>query len=259
MLEHEPLRALQLGPGLDAELLDERLARAGVLRERLGLAPVAVQREHQLRAQTLAQRLGRDEGLQLRHELGVPSECEVGVDPLLERAQAQLLEARRVELRRAAPERERVTQSRRRDCRLGAACGRDQVVEAGEIDLLARDGGRVAGRAALDQVGAERAAQLRDIDLQRVLRRLGRLVAPQLVDQPLGGDGLARAEQQRGEERARLRAGDREQAVAVGDLERAEQAELHPPFVPPSALLQKTFSASRDSHGVKLVIRRRKS
>ena len=61
-----------------------------------------------------------DEGLQLADQLAVPSEREVGVDPLLERGQAELLEAsdlrlgerlvREVGEGRPAPERERVTE-----------------------------------------------------------------------------------------------------------------------------------------------------
>ena len=108
----------QLGAGLDADLLDERRARVAVGLERLGLAPGAVQREHPLRVQPLAQRVLGDERLELADHLGVPAGREVGVDRHLGRAQPQLLEPADlgggerlvgdVGQRLAAPQRERL-------------------------------------------------------------------------------------------------------------------------------------------------------
>ena len=57
-------------------------------RERLGLPAAAVKREHQLRAEALAQRMLGDERLELADHLGVTTEREVGLDALLERCQA---------------------------------------------------------------------------------------------------------------------------------------------------------------------------
>ena len=114
------LELAELGAGVDAELLDERLARGAVGGERVGLAARAVEREHELRARALAQRLGGDQRLELGDELGVAPEREIRLDPLLERDGAQLLEPRDLGLgerlveevgeRRAAPERERLAQ-----------------------------------------------------------------------------------------------------------------------------------------------------
>ena len=56
--------------------------------ERVSLAPGAVEREHELTAKALAQRLGADQGLELSDELRVAPEREVGLDPLLESAPA---------------------------------------------------------------------------------------------------------------------------------------------------------------------------
>ena len=110
--------------GLDPELGDERAARVRVGGERLGLPAAAVEREHQLSAEALAQRLARDLPLQLADHVGVPAEREVGVDPALERHEPLLLEPRALRLRpgmvgelaerRAAPQRQRVAQRRRR-------------------------------------------------------------------------------------------------------------------------------------------------
>ena len=53
------MQAPQLRAGLDADLAHERVAREAVGLERVGLAPRAVEREHALRVQLLAQRLTR--------------------------------------------------------------------------------------------------------------------------------------------------------------------------------------------------------
>ena len=151
------VRALQLGPGLDAELVDESLPRPRVLGQRLGLAAVAVEREQQLRAEALAQRFVRDEYLQLRDELGVPAERKIGVDARLERHEPQLGEPRAVDLGLAAPQRKRVAQAVGGGVRLRGARGLDEVFEPREIDLLARGSERVARRPPHDRVRAERA------------------------------------------------------------------------------------------------------
>ena len=85
LAEDRGLELAELGAGIDAELLDERLARGAVGGERVGLAARAVEREHELRARPFAQRLGGDERLELGDELGVAPERKVGLDPLLER------------------------------------------------------------------------------------------------------------------------------------------------------------------------------
>jgi hypothetical protein len=56
------------------------------------LAVAAVQGEHQLRAQALAQRVAPDQGFQLADELSLAAEREIGFDQLLERHEAELLE-----------------------------------------------------------------------------------------------------------------------------------------------------------------------
>ena len=53
MLEDRVLQLLENSTGLDPELVHERLPRLLVHGERLGLAPRAVEGEHQLTAQML--------------------------------------------------------------------------------------------------------------------------------------------------------------------------------------------------------------
>ncbi len=86
------LERLELGAGVDAELLDQRLARRAVGGERVRLAPGAVEREHELGAGALAEWLRLDERLELGDELGVAAEREIRVDALLQHDRAELLE-----------------------------------------------------------------------------------------------------------------------------------------------------------------------
>ena len=152
-LQDRSLEPLQGRARLDPEPLDERGARGGVDPERLGLPPRAVQREHELPARALPQRVLLHEPLELADHLRVTPECEVGVDPVLERGEPQLLEAGdhrlgerlegEVAERRAAPQRERAPQARRPGLgvavREGAAALRRQELEAVQIDLLGVD------------------------------------------------------------------------------------------------------------------------
>jgi hypothetical protein len=56
----------------------------------------AIEGEHELLAWSLAERFALDQCLELGHELGVPTELEVGLDPLLEATEPKLVEPRRL-------------------------------------------------------------------------------------------------------------------------------------------------------------------
>ena len=111
-------RALQLLQGrarLDPELVDEQPARLLVHLQRLRLTAGAVESEHQLPAQALAQGMRGDERPHLSNELCTASGREVGLDSLLEAGQSELVEPRDLDVservvrelreRRTAPER----------------------------------------------------------------------------------------------------------------------------------------------------------
>ena len=70
------LQLPQLRRRLDPELAAEQPPGVAVDAEGVGLASGAIQRQHQLRAQPLSQRVGRDERLELADELGVAPERE---------------------------------------------------------------------------------------------------------------------------------------------------------------------------------------
>ena len=111
--------------------MDEEPPRVAIEIERLGLATRAVQRQHELGPERLAERMLTDERLQLADELRRAAEGEVGVDAALERDEPKLLEpwdlglrerlARQVGKSRSAPETERLAEDPPRGLG-GASC-----------------------------------------------------------------------------------------------------------------------------------------
>ena len=129
--------------------------------ERLRLPARAVEREHQLAAQPLAVRVLRDQRLELADQLGVAAEREVGLDPLLERRQPQILQPpgldsgkrllAELRQRRPPPERERLAQTA--DARAGSPAAsasrpRKQSLEPPQVELVGLDLEHVARRLA---------------------------------------------------------------------------------------------------------------
>ena len=219
MGEDRGLELLQLAPRVEAEVLDQRRPHAPEGVERFGLPAGAVERQHQLRVHTLAVGMFGGQRLELADHRAVLAERELDVEPLLERGEPQSgepvglgrggAEQRRVGERRAAEQRERLAQvggrPRQVTVAAGAAGALDERLEALEVELarLERDG---VARGERDDrlLGAERAPQLGDVDLQRLVGGGGRLLAPQHVGQALGRDCL----------------------VAVGEQERRQQRPL---------------------------------
>ena len=119
LAENGPLELLERRPGLEAELVGEMRAGLPVGLERLGLAAAPVEGDHVEPPRPFAQRVRAGEVARLGRDLGVPAARELGLEPALERQDAQLLQARRdrrhrrlvdeIRERRAAPERERLT------------------------------------------------------------------------------------------------------------------------------------------------------
>ena len=154
-----------------------------------------------LRAEPLAQRMLRDQRLELADDVAVMPERQVGLDPPLERGEAQLLEARALvpcerlrELgqRGPAPERERVAQQLarllgHRPCASACASVGDRALEAGEVELVVADLEQVAGSTRVEPRLRQRLAQLRDVDLHHLLRRVRHVLAPEGVDDAARG------------------------------------------------------------------------
>ena len=86
--EDASLESLQGFAGLDAEVVDQRLACLLVGVEGLGLAVGAVKREHLLGAEPFSERVLADEPVELADQLLVAADCKVAVDAVHERGQA---------------------------------------------------------------------------------------------------------------------------------------------------------------------------
>ena len=137
------------GDGSMPKAVDQRLIRAAVGLERLGLAPAAIEREHLLAAQPLAQRMLARRAPRARDHLGIRPQARSAsirslstraADPRAARSRAARSARRDVRQRRATPQRQRLAQSRRRLPRLAG----------GELRPPART-------SALEAVGVERA------------------------------------------------------------------------------------------------------
>src|SRR5581483_5186176 len=172
LAQHQPFELAERRRRVDPELVREHPAQLLVARERLRVAARAVEREHVLRAEALAQRVLRDERLELADHVAVPTEREAGLQPPPERVQAQLLEPRLLaarerlrELRErtAAPERERVGEKFARGRGVAAgerAAGRgDRPLEADEVELVVAELEQVAGRPRLQPRLRQRLSQ----------------------------------------------------------------------------------------------------
>ena len=82
------MEVVELGAGLDPELVDEDVAGVAVGLERVGLAAAAIQGEHQVRVQPLAPRVLGRELLKLTDQFGVAPGGQVGVDAHLDGCEA---------------------------------------------------------------------------------------------------------------------------------------------------------------------------
>jgi len=238
--QDRPLELLELLARVEAELLDERAPHVLVGRESIGLAARAVERQHELAAQTLAKRMLGDHGFELADELSVRGEDQVGLDPVLEGREAKLLQAgdlglserlvREVGEGGTAPEVERLPQ-----CLRGALgiAGRKQAsplseeaLEAAGIELVRLEVEQIA-RGTREQARADLLAEARDVDVEEVVGAPRRHLAPQLIHQALRSDDLANVEEQDCEECSRSRAAEVESATVHAHLEWPKDPNIH--------------------------------
>ena len=92
MAKDLPLQLGQLGPGLEAESVDELAPGRPEDLQRVGLPARPVEGEHELAGESLAERMRGHQRLELWDELTRSPGREVGVDADLERLQTLLLE-----------------------------------------------------------------------------------------------------------------------------------------------------------------------
>ncbi len=224
------IEALEVGPGLDPELVDEGPAGGLVRLQCLCLAPRAIQRKHQLASKTFTVWMLRHQRLQLGDQLGVPIQLELDCDPFLEHTEMELLETPDVVLRpelvgevhqgRAAPEGQRLSEQARALGRLGFSRAPNEPLKPGQVELVGFEPEAVAGGPGLEQQSRpERLAELRDEILQRGRRRARRALAPEQLDQAFGRDDIVRPEQEHGEQCTLLLPGEQDRGPVVQHLE----------------------------------------
>jgi hypothetical protein len=185
-----------------------------------------------------------DESLEFTDELRVHAEREVGIDPLHDHCEPKLHESPpfafrelvRAEIgeRFSSPETECLAEG------LGgpsgiAACKqlttlREELLEAGEVDLRGRDLECVSGCPGHEHANpvtvAECPPQARDRSLQCVRCRLARPRAEEFLDKDIAGDDLVRMQEEQREESALALTPEAHRSTFAPDLERAEQAEV---------------------------------
>ena len=199
----------QLGPRVDAEFLGEHVPAVGEDAQRLGVPPAAVQRDHQQPAHPLAQRMVRDQGGQVGHDLFVAAQREQDVGPFLGGARAQLGEPHPLGLREraghagerdAAPEPERALQRVDRGDRIPVLAqlpGPGHLLLEGDRVGLARHqvqdvagpgGDQHAARPAGRPGRLDDAAQPGHVGVDAALGAGGRILPPDRVDELAAGD-----------------------------------------------------------------------
>jgi hypothetical protein len=244
--EDRLLERLQLRPRLDAELVSQRGAEAAEGGERVDLTAAPVERQHELPVQALAKRVVPDERLELREQLDVTGEREIGLDPLLDGDEAKLLDPGDVALGkglvgdvgqgRASPEPERFAEDRGRLLRCPgrepAAPLREELLESLEVELALRDPKAVSGPLGRDAARPQPLSERVHLHLERVPSGLPGLLAPERVDEEIARDDLVRVQQQVGEQQRLPSGSERDGAAVVDDLERSQNAEVRGPSLP---------------------------
>ena len=228
----------QLGAGLHADRLHESRACVPVGRQRFRLPARAIQREHLLRPQSLAQRLIRDQRPELAEDLSVATRGEVGVDRHLGRLQPQLLQSSylgarerlvsHVGERTAAPQRQRRPRFSVRHA-VGLHGRVDQPLEPGRIDAIDREPELVAAAARQDlpDAPAQQLAQLGHVQLHHLGRRRRGPLAPQSLAELIGRDGLVDPQREHRQHGALLRRSERYRPAVKARLDRPEEMDVH--------------------------------
>jgi hypothetical protein len=179
----------------------------------------------------------RDQCLQFRNDIGVLSELESSVDLLLDDGLPQFVDARALGLQRrllgevrkggTTPERQRgaelrISFTRRKRPRLG-----DETLEPAEVDCLWSGAENVAPRLGYECLAPDLLAQPGDVVLECRGGVRRRMVAPQVLDQPVSADDLVRLEHEQSEHGTALRTPQVERATVPPNLQRPEHSELH--------------------------------
>ncbi len=209
----------ELGTGINAKFVGQDAPHVPVGGEGVGLPAAAVQTQHQLRMELLLQRMSHDQLAQFRHDLTVPAQVQVGVDPRDQRLQPLVFDVRNLVVpqqprghvgeRLASPQPERLPQQAGRlrpGCGLGGCvAARGERAELADVELAVVDLDQVTGRPRLDQAGtgwAQRRAQALNSTVQRAPRTRRWLAFPQHLGESVQADHSPGAQQQRRQQHA---------------------------------------------------------
>ncbi len=151
--EDPPLQLAELLARLEPELLDERLARvAGTTAERVGLAARAVEREHQLAGEALAQRvLARPPRRARRRARRGGRRAELALELVLRSRTGAAPRAARSRSARSPRTRGRRAAARARAPAPPRSGPARAAAEAVQVELVRRDAQHVAGRPRLER------------------------------------------------------------------------------------------------------------
>src|SRR5207249_1553084 len=105
-----------------------------------------------------------------------------------------------------------------------------EAPEARRVDLLRVDSDQIAGRLADDDLiyGSARAlrlehlAKVRDVYLEAVVGRFRRIIAPEKLDQSVGGDDAVGLDEKDRQHRSLLGASQGQGAIPLPDLQRSK-------------------------------------
>ena len=238
--QNRALERSQLLARLETELFREERSSPPVGGECVRFALGAVEGQHQLAPQALAERFLSDKAFELRDERGVPAQRELSLDALFDANEAELVEASGLERedaavpdvgeRRAAPQGESGAETLRGEPR-GAASKRfaalaEKSFEAAYIEPVGLDLEDVTRRARNEPILAERGAQARDIYAESALGAGWRRLMPELLDQAIGRNRPTRLEEEQCEEGALFSTAQSQRLTIPHDFYRAEHPEL---------------------------------
>jgi len=207
--QHALLELLELGTGVEAELVGELLPDAAVGGESVALPPTAVQRGDQQRPKPLPQRVSGDQRLELPDHLGGGAEVDAGRKAVLNQPEPDFFQPRPMRQQPLAiagiaedlPAEQRQGPGARLRCRSGICCSgisraplfrdgsrhlhHDKGVDSTGIDLE----GVPASTAGQHGVLSEGPTEDGCLGLQRVSCGDARPGAPEILDQPVGSNG----------------------------------------------------------------------
>ena len=211
LAENRGLELLQRRTRVDAELVSQPPAHLPTDRERLGLPPGPVQRQHQLPAQVLPVRVLPDQLRQLRYQLGVFAQGQSRLGQRPGRVQVdggqplgfgvQPGQPGHISQRPTTPQFQRRPQPRRPQVRAGLPPALlDQARRDLHVGRLRTTVEQVPGTAGDDRVPvAEHPSQIRHVTLHRVQADSGRPSIPHHIDEPVGTDDFTRRQPQHGQ------------------------------------------------------------